>query len=431
MIFSNTKLQEQLGIVEERFRYIAAHYDINTQKIKAVADYFSKIESTHKSFAKKYSLHYDKMFNKVDVTPDPQFISPGNPGRTTYMVKQTTGLSSLVNRVSDTLIESIKTNVIDPLNNTAHDRDKLYQEVSARYTAAKEKQKTNFDLYQKSRASIVTSMVKMQEIETELKSQPDGTKAKVISKLKDSLKSAIIDYRNDIHMTNIMLSKFNYTYRKFVLIAKESVKTLIAKDNATSSEFGTVLTYFPKTFEQIATIYNDINEEFNSVPISWETDFMNFVDSNGICHTTFNSRPFQCNEFSFDDPQFFKPYYAVKRFLDFALYIAEVKNSEGGGVAGEKVYVYDNIQQDNVLISKTHNGPKLYFPSHNLQVCSERYVIAKRCQLASAPHCGSDFLNVQMGEALALLEEPGKEILQCKNLKGQTGKVHSSCLLFD
>ncbi|OHT14125.1 hypothetical protein TRFO_03155 [Tritrichomonas foetus] len=169
----------------------------------------------------------------------------------------------------------------------------------------------------------------------------------------------------------------------------------------------------------------------------WEDEFVEFVNATHIVRMSPKPIEFKTFSFSFEDPQFFVPICPLRKNMDFPLFIAKVKTSVNAQEfqitklievnEGEKVYVYDNLQHKCVLVSKSVSGPKGYVPSDVLEMIdNENTAIVKAVQLLIS----EDYLRIEPGEIVSIVEEKDETLVICENNKGEKGLIRRDCLVF-
>ena len=425
-------LDQQVSSLDERFKEVSAQFDMSTQRLKAISNFFDKIRNIYKDFLKKEQQTSVKTFDKLLITKsDAKPVAPGNPGLTEIYSLLILEMIQTVSKDANKWISFITDNVISPINEAVTKREKIYNDACSNFMYTLNKRNHILQCCTKDQSQVNDIINRLEKQHLDL-SRGMGLKPKDQQKMKKEIINLCQQYRSCLRNSDVNITKLNDMHGKFVKLTTLAINQFTSLEPQRMELLKHIFDQFPNHFKTIAEEYANTASLFRKPMQNWENDFMMYINNHGFVRTGYVPYQFEPYQFSFDDPQLLNPIYKSKQYLNSPLYIATVKENYTPNIpngiaasANERLLIYDNKVQKYVLAAKSTDEKPHYFPSNNLIFSDEKIAIIKNDQL----HISDDFLEVHVGEVVKVNDADADEIAYlCENLKGEKGMVNVRCL---
>ncbi|KAH0794528.1 SH3 domain containing protein [Histomonas meleagridis] len=416
--------------VEAQYNQIQAEYDksinyakLSSYRLQVIYDYFTSLISTYNNYKKLPRIKTTKDETKSN--------SIGCLGRQNVHFSYFVEFSEMIKNQQTSMYDFLTTTIIEVLKNLIDQRENFIEEIRKNVSEACKK-RNNLLSEIKKLYSNYASLAK--SIEKQYVKLSKTTDQKLLAKLQADFTASITSYSNHASRISSTIQFFNSAnqfYMSQVIAAKQTIYNQEPQRLVVVQQ---LLQQIVPTFQQSSSLYNQFIQKISSCPVTWESEFLEFINANKIVRFEMTPKHFQSFPLTFDDPQFTIEIIYPHACIDFPLYIAEVindctDNSEKYHLKvrkGEFLFLFDSPNQKFVLAKNPKDGTKGYVPTDVLQVSQRKTVLVKAPQLKLS----KDDLEVQTGEMLFLISEKD-DMFMCENVFGDKGNVRSEFIFMD
>ena len=416
----------QFSQVNAEYEKSMSYYNLSNQRLDVICNYFTKLCSNYSKFQKKSPKTSTEIYGKHLITDSSKApISPGNYGRTTYYFQDFCEASESVKSGQRVMMSTVQDQIISPLKLFLEQRKVFYDETNKNITDLAKKRSNYQSQVKKLQQQHATTASNIEKLSTKIAKTTDLKQLEALQANYLNNCKNYVDLTNKIHSN---LNRFNVAHANFIenaIIAKQKIITQEPKRMA----------FLKGVFSNLITIYKLIGDNYmnfknkiSSFDGEWEEDYSKFVDSQNIIRTGILPSLFQRYPFTFDDPQLTYEVVYNRGYIEYPCYIATAKADytyNGINVKqNQKLYIYENVNQKNVLGSIPGENKKFYIATKDIDVDKRNTALIRAPQLKLTPN----HLEVQTGDLVFILSEDQNGKL-CENIFGQKGIVQPEFII--